>query len=102
MKSQGLVKPRSHVCLGGPDLGGDGGAHAAAEAGHLLGAELVPPVGRVCGEVGHQVHVADDEAVVREEVAEQLLVLELQTKIREDYAKFCNHGEGPYQEKVGG
>ena len=83
MKSQGLVKPRLHVCLGGPGLGGDGGPHAAAEAGHLLGAELVPPVGRVRGEVGHQVHVADDEAVVGEEVAEQLLVLELQTKVRE-------------------
>ena len=55
-----------------------------------------PITGRVRREVGHQVHVADDEAVVREEVAEQLLVLELQTKIREDYAKFCNHGEGPY------
>ena len=80
MKSRGLVKPRLHVCLGGPGLGGDGGPHAAAEAGHLLGAELVPPVGRVRGEVGNQVHVADDEAVVGEEVAEQLLVLELQMK----------------------
>ena len=56
-----------------------------------------PITGRVRGEVGHQVHVADDEAVVREEVAEQLLVLELQTKAREDYVKFYNHGKSLYK-----
>ena len=60
----------THLSLTCLDRGPHGGAECRGGVGH----ELVPPVADVGGEVGDQVHVADDEAVLGQQVLEHGLV----------------------------